>query len=583
MRLRRPLLSSLILVAVCAFSLVWVKREGLLYHFGAWRAGSLLRQSEMAGEEGNWSAASTKALAAWQLNRGNYRILRQLYTSLHRQESPDTLIVAGIVLTHPEASLDDKVEVMSVFLQAGDHVTVARHLASLTSDERQSPGVKALGARLLMERGRPLEALSLIDQLRLARRENADLLLAADALARIHSKEQLAVREAQILIERLFRPEVEPPIALKAFSILGRIPPAERELALFADAPARLRAIEKSHGSVPAEAWLIAAEIEFSLAPDRRDQILADTVVRWMHTAPDVVGEWLLSIGEPGLVLEHYANNTTLRAANLLSLRVRAHLLRDEWEAASALIKEVSPTISPVIVPGLRAYLATRTGNELEASQLWNRSLYQAELANTRQSYLQLSRLAALGGNTRVKNLATTEALKIPSLIPVASSDVAFIFSDLQNRNQPADLLEISLSLLASEPGNAQLLNNVVWIELLHGVVNEERIAGLSRFVEQFPTVLGLRTTLAFARVHQGMVDEALHLLDPLMANLESPDETIKATDRAVTALALVRKGDTAKARAAAGSLEWKSMMKIEEEFFRSALESAYPPAPRDS
>ncbi len=583
MRLRRPLLSSLILVAICGLALVWVKREGILYHFGAWRAGSLLRQSEMAGHEGNWSAASTKALAAWQLNRGNYRILQQLYTSLHRQESPDTLIVAGIILTHPEAKLDDKVKAMSVFLAAGDHVTLARHLASLTSDERQSPGIKALGARFLMERGRPLEALSLIDQVRLVRREDSDLLLAAEALSRIQSKEHLAVKEAQILIDRLFRPECSGSVAIKAFSILARIPPAERELPLFADATARLRAIEKSHGTVAAEAWLLAAEIEMTLAPDRRGEILADTVARWMETAPDVLGEWLLTIGEPGLVLEHYANNTTIRAANLLSLRVRAHLLNDEWETASSLIKGVSPTINPVIIPGLRAYLATRTGNELEAGQLWNRSLYQAELANTRQSYLQLSRLAALGGNTRVKNLATAEALKIPSLVPVASSDVAFVFSDLQQRDQPADLLEISLNLLATEPGNAQLLNNVVWLELLHGVVNEERIAGLSRFVEQFPTVIGLRTTLAFARVHQGMVDEALQLLDPLMADLESPDASIKATDRAVTALALVRKGDTAKARAAAGSLEWETMMKIEEEFFRRALEPANPPAPRDS
>lgn len=160
-----------------------------------------------------------------------------------------------------------------------------------------------LGARLLIERGRPLEALSLIDQVRLVRREDSDLLLAAEALSRIQSKEQLAVKEAQILIERLFRPEVGPLIALKAFSILGRIPPAERELALFAEATARLRA-EKSHGTVGAEASLLAAEIEMTLAPDRRGEILADTVARWMETAPDVLGEWLLTIGEPGLVLE---------------------------------------------------------------------------------------------------------------------------------------------------------------------------------------------------------------------------------------------------------------------------------------
>lgn len=583
MRLRRPFLGLILVFLVCGASLVWVKREGLLHHFGALRAGSLLRQSEKSGQEGEWKNASRKALAAWQLHRGNYRILQQLYVSLLNEESPDALIVAGLVLNHPEAVLDDKIEVMDVFLKAGDHVSVARFLASLTADEHQLPGIKALGARLLVERGRPLEALSLIDQLRHLRTDDQDLLLAADALSRIRSEGNLAVKESQRLIELLFRAGHDPSLALKAFSILGRIPPAEREVTLFADSTERLRRIEKCHVSVPAGAWLLASEIEFSLAPGRRDQILAAALNRWKNEAPGVVGEWLITIGEPDLVLQHCAANTALNESDLLSLRVRAHLLKDEWNAASALIHEVSPAINPVIIPGLRACLATKAGKEVEADQLWNRSLHQAELVNSRQSYVELSRLAALAGNTRVKTLATTEALKIPSVVPVASSDVSFVFSDLRNRNKPADLLEISLNLLASEPGNAQLLNNVVWLELLHGVVNEERIAGLSRMVEQFPTIVGMRTTLAFARVSQGMVDEALRLLDPVMEKLESPDESITATDLAVTAYALVRKGETGKARAAAGHLEWGSMMKIEADFFRSALKPANPPASQDS
>lgn len=574
MRLRRPLLPSLILLTVCCVSLVWVKREGLLYHFGAWRAEALLKQSESAGREGDWSIASARALAAWQLNRGNYRILHQLYTSLKQLNSPDTLITARTLLSHPDANLDDKIEVLQVLLRAGDHVTVARQLASLTDDERQYPPVIALGARLLLERGRPREALSLIDRVRSVRKENEDLLLAAEALSQISSEENRAVKEAQRLIDSLFHPEHGHSIALKAFSLLERIPPAERQPALFADAASRLRVLE-AQGPISPRAWMLAAEIESALAPERRDQILASVVSRWMESAPIALGEWLLSIGEPGLVLDHYSDKSSIRNADLLSLRVRAHILKKEWEAASALITETPPSINPVIVPGLRAYVANRSGRDLEASQLWNRSLHQAEMANTRQTFLQLSRLASLGGNTRVRNLAVTEALKRPSIIPVAASDVAFVFSDLKEREQSGDLLEVSLSLLASEPQNAQLLNNVVWLELLHGIANEERIAGLARLVEQFPTITGLRTTLAFARVHQGMVEEAIRILAPLTATLESPDASLKASDLAVAAYALLRQGDGEKARATAAHVDWESMMKIEREFFRAALDPA--------
>ncbi|HQW28987.1 MAG TPA: hypothetical protein PK529_07365, partial [Verrucomicrobiales bacterium] len=144
--------------------------------------------------------------------------------------------------------------------------------------------------------------------------------------------------------------------------------------------------------------------------------------------------------------------------------------------------------------------------------------------------------------------------------------------ADLADKERDADLLKVSLGLLESQPENPKLLNNVVWLELLQGHINEDRINKLDQFVNRFPSITELRTTLALARLITGDKTEALDLLGPMISHLDSPDHGTPAADLAVAAYALASNGEEQRALEVTTHLPWQSMMRVEREFFQEAL-----------
>ena len=552
-------------------TLALVKREALIDRLGTWRAASLLEESVEAASTGDWNAAARAALAAWQLNPGDIAILRQLFNTARHQGSLEALEVGRTLFTHSEATTEDRVEIMQVFFKIGDHVTVAELLARLSTQEQKSPAVMTLSARFLIARQRPLEALRVIDQLRKTRNEKSDLLLAADAMSLISSRENRSRDEAQRIIDELFRPEVDGEIALKAFSLLQRIPPAERQLDRFADAGERLNSIAEKL-PVPATLWLLADEITIAISPKRREAIIHAAISRWLRPAPNALGEWLLNLGEPTLLLDYFPADSASLSLELLALKVEARAMKKEWAEALALLDTAPHSLDPAIVLGLKGMVRTRMGKIAAANQDWQRALRYAGLAGGRESLLRLSRLADLADNTVIRNLAVTEALKRPSALPLAASDLAFLFADLADKERDADLLQVSLGLLESQPENPKLLNNVVWLELLQGHINEDRINKLDQFVNRFPSITELRTTLALARLITGDKTEALDLLGPMISHLDSPDHGTPAADLAVAAYALASNGEEQRALEVTTHLPWQSMMRVEREFFQEAL-----------
>jgi hypothetical protein len=550
-----------------------MKRDGLAYYLGAWRAEALLEKSARASEEGYWNKAIDSALAAWQLHPGNSGGLRQLFHTTRKQGSMESLAIGRALFLHPKATPEDRIEIMRLFFRVGDHVTTAELISRLPREERNSHAVMELNARFLIARQRPLEALQLIDQLRRGRDRPTDLLLAADALIQIPSKDNTARHEAQRIIDELFRGGGAPEIAMSAFSLVQRIPAAERDLLRFAMARERLVQLEEDV-DVPAKLWLLADEIEMGMAPHRREEILASAVNRWRDERPGDLGDWLLNLGETDLFLDSIPYETALFNPELLTSHVQARVIAEEWEAALALLDRAPSSADPAMVSGLRGVIWARRGHRNNANQHWQRAYRHAQLSTGRESLLRLGRLADLAGNEEFRNLALTEALKRPSPVPLAASDVAFIFSSLVEKNQDADLLRVSLGLLSSQPGNPQLLNNVVWLELLQGRANAERIAQLEDFANRFPSITGLRTTLALAHIVTGKKEAALSALSPMLPEIDGIDaESAGApADRAVLAYALASNGQYTRAQEIAQGVEWDSLMAVERTFFEAAL-----------
>jgi thioredoxin-like negative regulator of GroEL len=552
-----------------------VKREGLAYHVGAWRADALLEKSAKASDAGYWNKAIDSALAAWQLHPGNSGGLRQLFHTTRKQGSLESLAIGRALFLHPNATPEDRIETMRLFFRVGDHVTTAELISKLRREERQSLAVMELNARFLIARQRPLDALQLIDTLRRSRDHAADLLLAADALIQIPSEGNTARHEAQRIIDELFRGPVDPEVAMAAFSLVQRIPAAERDLLRFSMARERLGELA-GKVEVPAALWLLADEVQMAMAPHRREEILAAAVSRWSVEQPGDLGDWLLHLGEIDLFLDSIPYETALFNPELLTSHVQARVLAEEWEGALALLDRAPASTDPAMVSGLRGVVWTRRGHQSNANQHWQRAYRHAQLSSGRDSLLRLGRLADLAGNGEFRNLALTEALKRPSPVPLAASDVSFIFSNLVEKNQDADLLRVSLGLLSSQPENPQLLNNVVWLELLQGRANEQRIAQLEYFADRFPSITGLRTTLALAHLATGKKEAALSVLSEMLPGIDghaADREAPAAADRAVLAYALASNGQHTRAQEVASGVVWDSLMAVERTFFEAALE----------
>jgi hypothetical protein len=557
-------------IHLTVFTLLWMKKDGIAHHLGAIRAGMLLRQSEWAVERRDWNSATETALAALQRNPGNIRILRQLQRSLKSASSPESLATSRTLFDHPDATAEDRIEVVRFFLELGDHVTVANLISRLPAEERDSADAIEVGARFFLARNHPEKSLPLIDRLRRKRNEPGDLLLAAEALVRTPTEGDQALDEAQRIMGELFRGG-DRELAFSALRLLRRIPLDKRYLYHFPEARERLETLARS-GAVPLEAWFVADELDLAAHPDQREAILHGAIDRWLATEPKALGEWLVSLGEAKLFLENVPRKLTLEDPAMLVVVVQALVVEEHWDRALSLLEGAHRSVDPVTLFSLRAMIEERLGRVTDASQNWSRATRYAELGTGREDLLKLSRLAMLAGNTKLRDESLAEALKRPSPVSLAATDVAYLFPVLAKDQRDEDLLAISTNLLQSEPDNPQLLNNVVWLGLLRGKIDEEKMRRLEQHVAKFPSIASLRTTLALAQLRCGKTGEALETLAPVTDELQKPGKELPESGRAVLALALCQAGETEKARSLASSLNWSGLMKAEQDFFTAAF-----------
>ena len=198
----------------------YIKREGIKYHVNSWRASSLLEDSIKSSKEEDWKEAERLALAAWQLNEGNYETLKQLYLASQAQKSRYILVVSRMLFTHPEAKPEDRIDVLQLYLNLGDLVTFKAVFGELESEEQMSPDAMALGVRFLQARNDLPRALALVEELLKVRGTPADKLLAAEILSKIDDPSGKAQASAQRFIDELFRVETKPETALSAYELL---------------------------------------------------------------------------------------------------------------------------------------------------------------------------------------------------------------------------------------------------------------------------------------------------------------------------------------------------------------------------
>ena len=480
----------------------------------------------------------------------------------------------SILFAHPSSTLEDKREVLLLYLSIGDVVTFRNLLNGLSDEERNDPDVLTMAVRFSLARNNLQGALQLSERLGRVRQEPGDLLLAADVLSRIAAADDTASEKAQTVIDLLFDPAKDRTVALAAFSLLRQIPPEKRDTERFADAGKRLDLIEESL-EVPTILRLLVTELEMTANPESRDPLIDGAVARLLTDEPEVLGEWLLGLGQHERLLEKLPEERARSSAALFGLLVRATMMAADWETAEKLLAAPHPGMKPSTVYGMRGIVASQQGSRAASLGFWERAFYQAELAPGRTELLTLGRMAARTGNAEIRNRAVTEALKRRSAIPMPLADVSFLFSELSAENKAEDFLEVSRNLLASQPENPMLINNVLWLELIGNQVRQDLTMEMQSLVERFPDIQALRSTLALAQVVDGDAVAALDTLGPILEDKEGEgeEEEVEESNYAVLALALMRNGEVERAKKIAAEIEWSKMMEVERTYFQREID----------
>lgn len=548
---------------------IW-KHEGILKRISDQRAGAHLTNAIVAGKEGDWKQSEQLSLAAWQLKEGDPEILRQLYQSAKRLRSRHLLYAAGALFDHPEATPEDRIDVIFLHLQIGDLVSTKKLLAALTPEELQTPDAMEAGVRFLLIRGENLRALPLVEKLQQSRGNLEDTLLAARVIARIPTEKNKATTRAQAMIESLFFQDEDPQIALAALPILRSIPKTLWETDRFRMARQRISSLRGKGNHAPADLDFLAAEIRMAASEGNRDAIIDEMIVSHRESNLERLASWLLELGETDR-LDSLMTPDLIEASSVLYLtRARSLLQREDWKATQDFLATPHPQIPHTIIHAMRAVAATGMGQNANSRDQWERALRQATLLSGRGGLLELARMASAAGAEDIQNRALTEALRRPSVVPMPATDVSFLFSHLAAEDDPENLLVISRNLLQSEPDNPMLLNNVLWLELVmqknSGNVRSDQIKDL---VERFPGISTLRATFTLALLTEEKLEEAGNAAEAMIAGVDP--ERFSPTDRAVLAL-VHRKVGTPSLTEFSGSIDWTGMMDIERSFFQAAL-----------
>lgn len=557
-------------LAVTGTGLLAWKHEGILKRISDQRAASHLSKAIEAGGNGEWKTSERLSLAAWQLKEGDPAILRQLYHSAKELQSKHLLYAAGALFDHPEATAEDRIDVVHLHLGIGDHVRTKALLSALSPGELQEPEAMEAAVRFFLARNDLMRALALVEKLQQTRGTPEDTLLAARVIARIPTEANKASARAQAMIQSLFLRKEDPEIALSAFAILRSIPREQWQPERFRNARERLAELRSGEQFVPVELDFLAVELLMALEPALRESLLEEAIREKEEAAPAPLAAWLLSLGETGRVKQLIPEERTGTSPALFLTLVRAHLGDHEWKEARNLLSNPHPQLPHPLVHAMIAVTATGLGENANSREHWERALRHATLLSGRTALLELAKMAAGAGEADIRNRALTEALQRPSVVALPAADVGFLFSYLAGEENAEDLLHISRNLLRNEPDNPILLNNVLWLELILGKESGKVHSGqVAELVDRFPGIPTLQATLALSLLEEERHGEALTAARALQGG--GSGRELSATDHAV--ISLVRKRAGSMSGHLPGSpIDWSDMMEVEKNYFQQAL-----------
>jgi hypothetical protein len=522
---------------------------------------NLQAASEAARLE-DWTAARDKARSVLLVRPDDFEAFRIWSRALAEQGEPRAYMAATQRFADSRATDEDKLETLRVLAVQAPQALALGAYGSLSEENRKKPDFRAAITPLLILRG---QAELAEKGLREVLGENPSPAVILELIRTICARPDAArVEEARELFAKLIARDASRE-ALEALLLLGNTPgglapgdPLPKELQAWVSRQAKAKTIHQ----------LVALHPTLEAAPESADRIFREAIERFSATDPGELGTWLVRHNRSEDALKMLEEPAKDRAdAFIARLHALLRLERDD-EIKTALLSP-PPSADSVEVEIIRAVMAGRRGDETAAKVAWSQALKEAAFDTRRNRFLEIARTAQSHRATSEAEDAWVAALRSGwGQLPLYQ-DILPLIGSLGRQSRSEDLLAIFRTLVRLEPGNVDLLNNYVYLSLIHQVTTPPDAASrLKDMSEKFPERSELYSALMLAEIMDGRPGDALGHLP----QLKESKRVAPQMKLALEGTARVLNGETDAGSEILAKVPWDTLMTQERTTFRELL-----------
>lgn len=556
-------LSAILLLPLLGATGIYLLRDPIADLTRSWRsAHNLSRAKEAMEAEEEWEKAYQLALVARQLNPTSVEALRVLVDASFKTRSIRTLDYANALFLNPQATDEDKLMVLGILQQVGDHVGFVRLYNILPRETRQEKGFVAVRVQFLIQRN-AFEAAREILEAELAQGRDRQFLLMLASLLIQPSSSEADIHRGQEMIRELAASEDSDEIARTAFQLLGYIRPDRIDASLFGNLGVRNDL--SSNGSI-AE-YIAAANLALAAArdPEAKEAIIEKAIQEQGSIAPAQLAQWLQRVGESADILSFLTEERCAASPELYQQRFLALIRAGRIDEADEWLDNPPRGIESINIWLARAQLSRAKEERAEENNAWEQAFQVAEVTSDRNEFLRIFEVAS---RTDRIDLATRALLKAPThptgILPPAADLVApMVF--LTKNERIEDLRFLTEALVAREPDNVILLNNLIYLNLILDDNFATSMETARTLIEANPGILSLQTTYAMGFL---LKDEAPKALEVLPPGDSLAWETATSADRAIRARTLELCGFNEQAVEAWKTVKLDELTEIERKLF---------------
>ncbi|WP_309399865.1 tetratricopeptide repeat protein [Cerasicoccus maritimus] len=277
-----------------------------------------------------------------------------------------------------------------------------------------------------------------------------------------------------------------------------------------------LQSLDEHAKQTPLSRIVIATQ-QLILTPDQRDTIIQNTVQSEGVAEPDLVANWLLSIGAYDAMLKFINSPAAapLQADQRWRAQFQALIGQGQVDEAVAVLNEEARDLDQLKRATLLAHIESSRQVSDTPTQAW-RHAYQ--IAEKQQAYDELMSLAGLSfrlGWINESITATQAALQTAEEKGQKSRALNQLFIIHATQRQTQEALDAINQYLALQPDNHAMRNNALYLDALLATPSQEKLDQMQALVEEHPNSI-YPASYAFMLWKVGQLDAAEHQLEHL-------------------------------------------------------------------